>query len=223
MTTLNYTVKFKKTVLASIVGLSLSQSCFALEALSDDSLSDTTGEGIALLPQDAYMVFRGAGANETAANVLADRSKDTGYIHMIPVGPLTPEATAKGAGKADLYVYGLALSKSDDDANSRLATTAAKAAIASWGAASNPWILKVATQDNVPNFAQDVGTTKNTESGNVSYLALEAPLYEIGTVMQKVQMPINSNWQCGQMRFSVIQIKQNLQQAVQDKILWMRV
>ncbi len=181
MTTLNYTVKFKKTVLASIVGLSLSQSCFALEALSDDSLSDTTGEGIALLPQDAYMVFRGAGANETAANVLADRSKDTGYIHMIPVGPLTPEATAKGAGKADLYVYGLALSKSDDDANSRLATTAAKAAIASWGTASNPWILKVATQNNVPNFAQDVGATKNTESGNVSYLALEAPLYEIGT------------------------------------------
>ena len=181
MTTLNYTVKFKKTVLASIIGLGLSQSCFALEALSDDSLSDTTGEGIALLPQDAYMVFRGAGANETAANVLADRSKDTGYIHMIPVGPLTQEASSKGAGKADLYMYGLALSKSDDDANSRLATTAAKAAIASWGTASNPWVLKVATQNNVPNFAQDVGTTKNTESGNVSYLALEAPLYEIGT------------------------------------------
>ena len=48
MTTLNYTVYFKKTVLASFIGLCLSQSCFALETLSDESLSDTTGEGIAL-------------------------------------------------------------------------------------------------------------------------------------------------------------------------------
>ena len=54
MTTPNYTVILKKTVLASFIGLSISHSCFALEALSDDSLSDTTGEGIALLPQNAY-------------------------------------------------------------------------------------------------------------------------------------------------------------------------
>ena len=48
MTTLNYTVYFKKTVLASFIGLCLSQSCSALETLSDESLSDTTGEGMAL-------------------------------------------------------------------------------------------------------------------------------------------------------------------------------
>ncbi|MFX6540507.1 hypothetical protein ABTG54_20765, partial [Acinetobacter baumannii] len=53
MTTLNYTVGFQKTVLASLIGLCLSQSSFALEELSDAGLSETTGEGIAILPQNA--------------------------------------------------------------------------------------------------------------------------------------------------------------------------
>ncbi|MGB9040163.1 MAG: hypothetical protein WCC23_16870, partial [Acinetobacter calcoaceticus] len=43
MTTLNYTVCFQKTVLASLIGLFLSQSSFALEELSDAGLSETTG------------------------------------------------------------------------------------------------------------------------------------------------------------------------------------
>ena len=186
MTTLNYTVKFHKTVLASFIGLCLSQSCFALEALSDESLGETTGEGIALLPKDAYMVFRGAGPSEAVADVLSDRTKDTGYIHYIPVGPLSNEAKASGAGKADLYLYGLGISKSDNDANSRLANTAAKAAISSWGTATNPWILKVDTANGVPTFTQDVigsngGRTPNQDTGSVTYMALEAPLYEVGT------------------------------------------
>ena len=63
----------------------LSQSCSALEALSDESLSDTTGEGIALLPQDAYMVFRAPGNSEPVADVLSDRTKDTGYIIIFPL------------------------------------------------------------------------------------------------------------------------------------------
>ena len=52
MTTL-HTVSFQKTVLASMIGLCLSQSVFALEnleQLDDSALSQTTGEGIALLP-----------------------------------------------------------------------------------------------------------------------------------------------------------------------------
>ena len=181
MTTLHYTVNFKKTVLASFIGLCLSQSCFALETLSDESLSDTTGEGIALLPQDAYMVFRAPGDSEPVADVLSDRTKDTGYIHYIPVGPLSTEAKAAGAGKADLYMYGLAISKSDNDSNSRLANTAKNAAIASWGTATNPWVLKVDTAKNIPTFTQDSSTSKNTETGNFTYMALEAPLYEVGT------------------------------------------
>ncbi|MGV2454674.1 hypothetical protein [Acinetobacter seifertii] len=184
MTTLNYTVSFQKTVLASLIGLFLSQSSFALEELSDAGLSETTGEGIAILPQNAFMVFRGAGPNESVNQIITDRSKDTGYINYVPVGPLSVAAADtsgngsvgpedKAVGKADIFLYGLALSKSDGDANSRIANTATAAAISSWGTAANPWVFKVKTVNNIPNFS-------TTDSGGypVTYLSLEAPLYQ---------------------------------------------
>lgn len=184
MTTLNYTVRFQKTVLASFIGLFLSQSSFALEELSDAGLSETTGEGIAILPQNTFMVFRGAGPNESVNQIITYRSKDTGYINYVPVGPLSVAAADtsgngtvgpedRAVGKADIFLYGLALSKSDGDANSRIANTSAAAAISSWGTGANPWIFKVKTATNVPNFS-------TTDSGvyPVTYLSLEAPLYQ---------------------------------------------
>lgn len=63
MTKLGYTVNLKKTVLASLLGLGLSQSCFALEALTDESLSEATGEGVAFLPENFKMVFQKAEDN----------------------------------------------------------------------------------------------------------------------------------------------------------------
>ncbi|KHO16067.1 signal peptide protein [Acinetobacter baumannii] len=184
MTTLNYTVSFQKTVLASLIGLCLSQTSFALEELSDAGLSETTGEGIAILPQNAFMVFRGAGPNESVNQIITDRSKDTGYINYMPVGPLSVAAADtsgngtvgpedKAVGKADIFLYGLALSKSDGDANSRIANTATAAAISSWGTGANPWVFKVKTANNIPNFS-------TTDSGGypVTYLSLEAPLYQ---------------------------------------------
>ena len=33
------------------------------------------------------MVFRGAGPNESVNQIITDRSKDTGYINYVPVGP----------------------------------------------------------------------------------------------------------------------------------------
>ncbi|MEG2560350.1 MAG: hypothetical protein RSA22_11925, partial [Acinetobacter sp.] len=144
-----HTVKFKRTVLAALIGLCLSRYTFALEEVSDDVLSQATGEGIAILPTDYSFVFRGdKTGNETS---LTDRSKDTGYIHMIPVGGLTTVAqdtnrdglvngSDHSVGKADLYLYGLALSKNDNDSNNRFGSK-----IASWGTANNPWILKAAT------------------------------------------------------------------------------
>lgn len=204
MTTRNYTVTFKKTVLASFVGLCFNQACFALEALSDNSLSDMTGEGIAILPQDTFMVFRGAGANESVDTILADRTKDSGYIHAIPVGPLSSlvQDTNKdgkvnnldhSVGKADLYIYGLAVSKnSNNDTNSRLdsgknAQGLANAAIKSWGTAANPWVFKVDTDLKVPNFltgpdclgSVSTGCSAEKYNNSVTYLNLEAPLYDL--------------------------------------------
>lgn len=192
MTTLNYTVRFQKTVLASLIGLCISQPSFALEELSDAGLSETTGEGIAILPQNTYMVFRGAGANETSSQILTDRTKDTGYINYVPVGPLSMTAADtnkngsidsgdRAVGKADIFLYGLALSKSDNDTNTRIASTDTAAAISSWGTAVNPWIFKVATANSVPNFSAATCSGATDPTCQVTYLALEAPLYEVGT------------------------------------------
>lgn len=176
MTTL-HTVSFKRTVLATLISLCISRYAFALQEISDDVLSQTTGEGVAILPTDFSFVLRG---DKTGNEVsLSDRSKDTGYIHYVPVGGLTSlvQDTNKdglvtsadhSVGKADLYLYGLALSKNDNNSNNRFGNK-----IASWGTANNPWIFKAATASNVPDFTGGNGT--------VTYLNLEAPLYETGT------------------------------------------
>lgn len=176
MTTL-HTVSFKRTVLATLISLCISRYAFALQEISDDALSQTTGEGVAILPTDFSFVLRG---DKTGNEIsLSDRSKDTGYIHYVPVGGLTSlvQDTNKdglvtsadhSVGKADLYLYGLALSKNDNNSNNRFGSK-----IASWGTANNPWIFKAATATNVPDFAGGNGT--------VTYLNLEAPLYETGT------------------------------------------
>ncbi len=144
------------------------------------------------MPQNTYMVFRGAGANETTNQILTDRTKDTGYINYVPVGPLsmtsadtnkngTIDSGDRAVGKADIYLYGLALSKSDNNTNTRIAPTEAATAISSWGTAVNPWIFKVATENLVPNFSTTNCTGATDPTCQVTYLALEAPLYEMGT------------------------------------------
>ncbi|MFW2054942.1 hypothetical protein ACG9Z9_18565, partial [Acinetobacter baumannii] len=65
----------------------------------------------------------------------------------------TIDSGDRAVGKADIFLYGLALSKSDNDTNTRLASTDTAAAISSWGTAINPWIFKVATENSVPNFS----------------------------------------------------------------------
>lgn len=169
--------------LALVMSLILSGQTYALEMLEDDSLSDVTGEGVAFLPESFAMVFRGANAAtldpgtgkyiDPAASLLTDRSKDTGYIRYIPVGPLTATATAAGAGKGDLFLYGLAVSRGDSDFNSRLNAT--DPLITAWGTSDNPWLFKVQTQPSVPDFTSAAPT--DTSTGSVTYLSLEAPLY----------------------------------------------
>ncbi len=64
--------------------------------------------------------------------------------------------------KADVFIYGLALSKSDDSLSSRYSNQGF-----SWGSADNPWLFRAGTE-NVKQF-------KDVEK-DVGYLALEAPL-----------------------------------------------
>ncbi|EOR05632.1 hypothetical protein [Acinetobacter genomosp. 15BJ] len=188
MTRLTSTVLFKRTVLASFISLCVSQSIFALQEISDDVLSETTGEGIAFLPRDFSFRFNGA-ENPLANGSTPLNFTDTGYIRYIPVGPLTQKSLDtnkdgivssldRAVGKADLFLYGLALSKANGNANNRFNNTSG---ITSWGTATNPWILKVATESGVPTFTPDdvSGTTpvRNTDTGAVTYLALEAPLF----------------------------------------------
>ncbi|WP_130804643.1 hypothetical protein [Acinetobacter ihumii] len=195
MTAITYTVNLKKTVLASVIGLFLSQSGFALQEISDDGLSQTTGEGIALLPTE--FSFQLNGANSIASTFtskvdVADNSNPgTGYLHIIPVGPLSStiqtynQTGANKIGKADIYLYGLALSKNDNNVNTRYSGQN----ISSWGTAANPWVLKVLTAQNIPNFA---GTNKP-----VSYLTYEAPLYDKNVYSNPATAPDDYNLKLG--------------------------
>lgn len=167
MTRLTSTVLFKRTVLASFISLCVSQSIFALQEISDDALSETTGEGIALLPENFSFRLNGAdNANNGAGTYGA------GSIRLIPVGPLSATATAKGYKKADAWLYGLSLSQSNKNLGAAIDGsdwgTLYGRPIDSWGTADNPWVFTTLNDQNVPNFAGTIS--------NVTYLALEAPL-----------------------------------------------
>ena len=112
------------------IALANTQAAYALEVLDDDVMSEATGEGVAFLPENFYMVMRGAdntldvGTGMVLDNdVTTNRLKDTGYIRYIPVGPLTFDSqdTNKDGfingsdlpvGKADIFLYGMAVSQS---------------------------------------------------------------------------------------------------------------
>ena len=81
---------FKKTCLASVVGLLCMPSAYALQQLSDENLSDTTGEGVALTLNNFKMVFQGANDASTASSYTRGidnpSQSDTGFIRIIPTG-----------------------------------------------------------------------------------------------------------------------------------------
>ena len=174
-----------RRLLAIAISAALSGQALALEAISDEDMSAATGEGIAFLPEDFSVRLNGADNTNGGAG-----TEDTGYIRIIPVGPLTfaaqdtnrdgvLNASDNPVGKGDIFLYGAAISQSAQahgatrtsaDWNSRFSRP-----IDSWGTAANPWLLKVQTETGVPDFAAPTPTA--TSSGTVSYLGLEAPLY----------------------------------------------
>lgn len=184
----------------TLLSAAMAMPAYALQEISESDLGEATAEGIAFLPENTALIFRGAGTTtdangvmtdavgtttETTATILSDRTKDTGYIRYIPVGPLTTAATndtlyGATTGKADLFLYGLAISKGDRNYNKRFNDAADNAnKIASWGTAENPWLLKVETASSVSNFSDTNCTGAADPLCKVSFLALEAPLYDL--------------------------------------------
>lgn len=84
------TFPFRKRCLATAIGLFLVNPSYALQALSDDSLSNTTGEGVALVLDDFKMVFQQPNDLSTGSSYargLENPSQyDTGFIRIIPTG-----------------------------------------------------------------------------------------------------------------------------------------
>ncbi|MFV5517437.1 hypothetical protein [Acinetobacter towneri] len=84
------TYPFRKHCLATAIGLLLANPSYALQALSDDFLSNTTGEGVALVLDDFKMVFQQPNDLSTGSSYtrgLENPSQyDTGFIRIIPTG-----------------------------------------------------------------------------------------------------------------------------------------
>ncbi|TCB50455.1 hypothetical protein E0H80_09195 [Acinetobacter sp. ANC 4779] len=82
--------RFKKSCLAGVIAVLLSPSVYALESLSDEHLSETTGEGVALVLDDFKMVFQGpkdiSNGSSYARGLTNPGEADTGFIRIIPTG-----------------------------------------------------------------------------------------------------------------------------------------
>ena len=178
MTRLNKAFQFRQSCLAAAVAMLFAPSVFALQDLSDETLSETTGEGVALLPENFKFVFQGPNDFSTAssynkATVTANPEKyDTGFIRIIPVGEdytkyegVSSADLAKQRTKADIFIYGLALSKSDNDLNKRFSNTGFN-----WGTSANPWLFRAGTASNIQQFES------TNAAADLGYLTLEAPL-----------------------------------------------
>ena len=110
--------RFKKSCLASMLAALLSPSVYALESLSDDHLSETTGEGVALALENFKMVFQGPNeisqASSYGKGIVDPGQYDTGFIRIIPTGEnyelLGQRAYTKIYNKAytDAYLSGKA-------------------------------------------------------------------------------------------------------------------
>lgn len=90
MTQIKDLFKFRKNYLAITIGLILLPSAHAMQELSDSSLSDTTGEGVALVLDDFKMVFQGpkdiSAGSSYARGIENPGQADTGFIRIIPTG-----------------------------------------------------------------------------------------------------------------------------------------
>lgn len=143
--------QWTRRLLIVAMSAAMSSQALALEAISDEELSDSTGEGIAFLPENFKLVME---------------DSDTSYINLIPRGPTRDP---DGAGplvapnRADLYIRSLAITGND-----ATTTRASNTAIASWGSGANPFLIAVKSESH-PDY-----TSPNISR---SFLRIEAPNY----------------------------------------------
>ncbi len=83
--------RFRRRYLALTIGLMMLPTTHAMQELSDHSLSDTTGEGVALVLDNFKMVMQGprdisAASTYNQANYVNPSQADTGFIRIIPTG-----------------------------------------------------------------------------------------------------------------------------------------
>ncbi|MGE8538895.1 MAG: hypothetical protein ACN6NI_06395 [Acinetobacter sp.] len=182
MTQIKNIFKFRKSYLAMTISLSLLSSAHAMQELSDSSLSDTTGEGVALLPESFKMVFQmpddnsqSSSYNRALPNDIQASQYDTGFIRIIPVGEnyanltsLSDTQLSNRRTKADIFLYGLALSETNSNANQRFSNVGFN-----WGSEVNPWVVRAGIADSISQF-------NATNLGDISFFAIEAPLAREG-------------------------------------------
>jgi len=113
--------RFAAQTLALCIALA-SGAASALEAISDADLAHSTGEGIALLP-------------ENFSFVMAD--EDASYINIIPRG--APKTA--GVNRADIYIRNLSITQND-----ATTTRASGTNILSWGSGANPFLIVVKSE-----------------------------------------------------------------------------
>lgn len=95
MTRTDRITQFRKRYLAIAIGFCTLPSAYAMQSLSDDALSDATGEGVAIILDDFKMVMQkpndlsqASSYNRTltGSNMPAPEQLDTGFIRIIPTG-----------------------------------------------------------------------------------------------------------------------------------------
>lgn len=176
---------FKKSCLAMMLSLCSMTSTFAMQQLSDDIMAEATGEGLALLPENFKMIFQMPNDNSTASSYNRSLTGtgatqasqfDTGFIRIIPVGEdynqytsLSQQDLNNKQTKADIFIYGLALSGTDSNANVRFSNTGFN-----WGSETNPWLIRAGTEEQVLQFSS------TNQKSDVSYFSIEAPLARTG-------------------------------------------
>lgn len=146
----------------------------ALEQISEQEMSESTGEGIAFLPENFFIRTNDGARDSTGAYIQNNSNQvlDAGYIRVVPVGNVSANRKAVGFDKADVYLYGFSYSQSNKQLGeardySDLSSGFGRP-IDSWGTEKNPWILQTETETDVPSF--NAGNPKN-----VSYLGINAP------------------------------------------------